>query len=68
MTEDRTATNDLSGGEADRLRTMSAIYQAWADRCEVRSLAAQLVPGASYRHQSDPPARTSPHSSCALTG
>ena len=36
MTEDRTETNDLSGGEADRVRTMAAIYQAWADRCEVR--------------------------------
>ena len=37
MTEDGTETNDLSGDEADRLRTMSAIYQAWAYRCEVRS-------------------------------
>ena len=53
MTEDRTETNDLSGGEADRVRTMSAIYQAWANRCEVRPWAAQLVHGASYRHQSD---------------
>ena len=36
MIKDRTETNDLSGGEADRVRTMAAIYQAWADRCEVR--------------------------------
>ena len=36
MTEDRTELNDLSGGERQRVADMSGMYQAWADRCEVR--------------------------------
>ena len=36
MIEDRTELNDLSAGESDRVRTMSGLYEAWAERCEVR--------------------------------
>ncbi len=36
MREDRTELQDLSPGEKDRVRSMSALYDAWAERCEVR--------------------------------
>ena len=36
MIEDRTELNDLSADESDRVRTMSGLYEAWAERCEVR--------------------------------
>ena len=36
MTEDRTELNDLRAGEAERVRDMSALYDTWAQRCEVR--------------------------------
>ena len=36
MTEDRTELNDLCAGEAERVRDMSALYDTWAQRCEVR--------------------------------
>ncbi len=37
MIEDRTELNDLSAGEAQRVREMSALYDVWARRCEVRA-------------------------------
>lgn len=36
MIEDRTELKDLSGTEAERVATMSGLYDAWAARCEVR--------------------------------
>ena len=36
LVEDRTELNDLSAGEADRVKTMSGMYDVWAERCEVR--------------------------------
>ena len=36
MLEDRTELNDLSAGESRRVAEMSALYDAWAQRCEVR--------------------------------
>ena len=36
MLEDRTELNDLSAGESRRVAEMSALYDAWARRCEVR--------------------------------
>ena len=36
MIEDRTELNDLAAGEVERVRNMSALYDTWAQRCEVR--------------------------------
>ncbi len=36
MIVDRTELHDLSANEADRVQTMSQMYDAWAERCEVR--------------------------------
>ena len=36
MLEDRTELNDLSAGESRRVAEMSALYDVWAQRCEVR--------------------------------
>ncbi len=36
MIDDRTELNDLSAGERERMQSMSRLYDAWADRCEVR--------------------------------
>ena len=36
MLDDRTELNDLSAGESERVRSMSRLYAAWAERCEVR--------------------------------
>ena len=36
MIDDRTELNDLSAGEPERVQTMSRLYDAWAERCEVR--------------------------------
>ncbi|MCY3864216.1 MAG: arylsulfatase [Chloroflexi bacterium] len=36
MIDDRTELNDLSAAEPERVRTMSRLYDAWAERCEVR--------------------------------
>ncbi len=36
MIDDRTELNDLSASEAERVRTMSHLYDNWAERCEVR--------------------------------
>lgn len=37
MIEDRTELNDLAEGETTRIKNMSALYDVWASRCEVRS-------------------------------
>ncbi len=42
MAEDRTELNDLSEGEAKRLREMTGIYESWAERVGV--LAWPVVP------------------------
>ena len=36
MLDDRTELNDLSGREPERVKSMSALYNVWAQRCEVR--------------------------------
>lgn len=36
MTEDRTELNDRAASEAKRVQHMSALYDVWARRCEVR--------------------------------
>ncbi len=36
MIEDRTELNDRSADETERVKTMSRLYQAWSERCEVR--------------------------------
>ena len=35
MDEDRTELNDLSSGDADRVRRMTRLYEEWAERCQV---------------------------------
>ena len=58
MLEDRTELNDLSAGESTRVAEMSALYDAWAQRCEVPRLAPRV--GSPMGRSVPPRAKPSP--------